>query len=421
MNKENKIISEELIEKLMTSLYEEHKDWSYVYNELSDLKDKQMKQNKYGSIDANLPAIFIYELIKRRVDVKDFSEAFKNLAMKTDKQNLEHTYHRFFYEGDREIRLSDYVKDPRYDNKFSYWENMSYIFLNLENKKVILEKENIPYLQKMLEHLPSDKAFSIYAGRFGYFCTKFFSKPKELLPLIEVINKNPAFLCSEKGKFNTFSQEILHDLSTYSYEDPKKANVLFYFLKKNLSTFEPTVFKKLIEKRIVSNQKEPRLDIDLAVLNLLICCEIDFFHVINKKYIDEWNCVPSKPIDKSLSKDLQEYYKLEPYFKLSEDICSTLSVGLDKKNFNFDLEGMDLNESLDKNFVYIKFLEIKLSNQQPVVINNDQINYLMQSDENNNTNYRLKSSLKIIQKHLYHYKLENDLPAKKNNNNRVKL
>ena len=100
-----KKITEESLPKIMKEVFAIEKSWSKTYLALLDRVNIQIKKDTYTSIGSNLRAIFIYELIKNKLNIEDFKDTIKTILKSSKNKELQSMYSRFF-NAESEVGLS---------------------------------------------------------------------------------------------------------------------------------------------------------------------------------------------------------------------------------------------------------------------------------------------------------------------------
>lgn len=418
-----KKISEESLPKLMKETFNQFGNWSKVYYILIEEMKSQIKLSPYNSIDSNFGAIFTYELIKSKVSIEDFRETFNYILDLSNEKNVERIFCRYF-DRESDEGLLNYIKKDRFNNNFSCWTNMEYIFLDLKGTKgsfkVILEPTTLPYLEAMFSSLKEDKVAAIYGAGVNRFLMKLLGHLEETLPLIKIAEKNPAFKKSESGNYRNFVDMLLNDVSGSSYELSGEENLQrFNTLKENINNFEDICKSNLINYRDGASNVTEKLNIHLSVLNFLISVDMNIFDIINEKYIEKFEAIESEQRKNPVNAkdDLKEYYKSRPYMAVVDEISSSLSVGLKNKDLNIDMTLMDTSLSPIKNYVYLQFMESQVSYGHEVKINSNVMEYIKTHSltekygPNSDLSFHLKWE-KLL-KYCNYYNLDKSLPEKK--------
>lgn len=412
-------ITEENLPKLMTLSFEENKDWLKVFHTLYAEVKSQVKKDFYLSIGSNFGAIFTYELIKRKTDITEFKEVFKEMLNVFDNTKRENLYNRFF-NPDNDMGLITYLKKDRFNNKFSCWENMGYIFYTLETiddkKYKILEKTTLPYLREIFMNVDQNNVLSLYGGGLHTFVYQMSNNLSSLIPIIEMIQQNPAYQIEKQGYNHNFLNMLLKDVGSHSYELSEKDNIeKFNILNDNIPNFKEIYTDALINTKDNSNLKKEKLNIHLEVFHFLMIVGVDTCEIINNKYLERYKKLKIEPNhdDMQLPEDVREYYRQRPYRDLVDEVCSSLNVALTKKvSFNFTI---DHNGSAMKNYVMLKYLESNIKNGADVSLTNDDMKYLEKQADLNKEETRFTNrdiDFDLICKYLQYQKMHASMPDK---------
>src|SRR5579875_505661 len=96
---------EENIESKMFELFNSKPNWIDVYKEL-----KIICENEDSDIGECLNARFVYNMIKNKVDLEQFSQVMSYLYENSSNGELGNQLNDFFYRRDTHICLADYMK-----------------------------------------------------------------------------------------------------------------------------------------------------------------------------------------------------------------------------------------------------------------------------------------------------------------------
>jgi hypothetical protein len=412
-------IIEDSLPKLMSSSFEETQDWFKTFHALYAEMKTQIKEDKYSSIDSNFGAIFTYELIKRKTDISEFKEIFKEMLNVFDNTKIECLYGRFL-SPDNEMGLGQYLKEDRFNNSFSRWDNMAYIFWTLETiddkRYKILEETTLPYLKEMFLAVDEKNVLAVYGGGVHKFVYQACNNLASLIPIIETVQQNPAYQIEEQGYNHNFLNMLLKDIGSHSYEISEKDNIEnFNILNDNIPNFKEIYSNALINTKDNGTKKKEKLIIHLEVFNFLMTVGIDTCAIINNKYLEKYKKLESeKNLDEiNASEGLKEYYREKPYRDLVDEVSSSLEVALKKKvSFNFSI---DHDGSAMKNYVMLKYLESNIKKGSDVSLTDDDIKYLeKQAEANKEKNSFVNIDIKfdVISKYLQYQKMHNAMPDK---------
>ena len=384
-----KKITEESLPKVMKEVFEIEKNWSKTYIYLLEKIKIQTKNELYASMDSNFRSIFIYELIKGKLNIDDFKSTIQTILKSSKGQEVEHMYSRFF-DRESEVGLVNYIKKDRFNNNFSCWTNMEYIFLDLKaiqsekyKYRIFLNKETLPYLSQMLTNLDSENISSVYGAGIHKFVMNFIDQPQELVPLIKIAQSNPAFELETPGYNRRFIDMLIKDISSESYRLSEEENAQnFKIMKENIKDFEKRCERLLIAYKDSANNDSEKIKIDLSVLNFLLSNDEDVCAIIHHKFLESYNKIKKDNMDHIKgNEDLRKYHQNKPYRDLIGEISSSIYVGLDKKKFKFNINQIEIDETVIKNFVYFKFLDsqIKNGNEANISMVPEVLNYIEKS------------------------------------------
>ena len=428
-----KKITVESIPKIMKEVFAIEKNWSKTYLNLLDKINIQIQSDPYSSIDSNLRAIFTYELIRNKLSINDFKDTIQTMLKSSKGQEVEFMYSRFF-DRESEVGLLNYIKKDRFNNNFSCWTNMEYIFLDIESSKsekhkykLLLNKETLPYLTQMLTSLDDENIFSVYGAGIHKFVLKFINHPQELEPLIKIAQSNPSFELEKEGYNSSFINMLIKDISSESYDLSFEENAKnFKIMKEQVKDFEKKCEESLIAYKDSANNNSEKLKIDLCVFNFLLSNEIDVCSIIHHKFLEAYNKIERNKTDMRLgSEDVEQYHETKPYRDLMGEISSSIHVGLDKKKFSFNINKIDINSSPNKNFVYLKFLNAQIKNGQETDIDilPEVISYIEKSAQigkrKDYSNLSLDLNWDAIMKYCEYLKLANEIKEKPENSNKL--
>ena len=412
-------ITEDSLPQLMTSSFEETQDWFKTFHALYSEMKTQIKADKYSSIDSNFGAIFTYELIRRQTDLSDFKEVFKEMLTVFGNRETECLYGRFL-NPDNDMGLIEYMTQDRFNNSFSRWENMGYIIFTLEtvdNKKYkVFEPSTFPYFKEMLLSVDETNVLSLYGGGMHKFVYQMCNNLEALVPVIQLVQQNPAYTIEENGYNHNFLNMLLKDVGGQSYEISEKRNIEnFNILKDNIPNFKEIYTNALINEKDGTNKPQEKLKIHLEVFHFLMVVGVDTCEIINNKYQQRYKKIETEPnYDVMQAPEvLKDYYRNAPYRDLMGEVSSSLTVGLSQKViFNFEI---DTQGSAMKNYVMLKYLESNITKGAEVSLTDADIKYLENQAELNkekNSFVNIDIKFDVISKYLQYQKMHNSLVDK---------
>lgn len=363
---------EENIESKMYELFNAKPNWLAVYKDLKEICDKE------DNIADCLNARFIYNLVKNKEDLEQFSQVMAYMYENNKQWDLGVQLGDFFYRRDVGIDLIDYINLDKYNNDESFYDNMAYLFLDFNKnkpsgKKLSLDKENLPYLLAMANEITEEtiKVF-LYAG-YNRFIGYFASNPEEIKPLIEMAQNNKSFSKFEVGEYSNFFGNLLGDIGKNSNEPEvyKNQNKSIYkTLSKSVKDIDNVIAEALF-RPTRANQLE-KVSMDLGLLNfcLLIDSEIDIISKIDEKY--QQLLSKEKP-----KKKKSDYKDLKEQDKVIRAFYAPISVSFREHNFKLDCSKIDINKDFRDNYIYLKLLETKIRDKQNVEISPEVSQYIV--------------------------------------------
>lgn len=428
-------ISEEIQQKLMDELYEKTQNWSQVYEQIQDLVKKELELKTYSSIDSNYRCIFLYHVINKQIDMKEFKETVNNMFNITekDKFHLEFTFDRFFNYRSTDITYKGYFQphlctDPI---KPSIWDHIYYTFHDWNETGLIINKKNLPYLQAILELAPAEHIGALYEGRFPALIDTYMSKNKteEILPLLSVIKQNPAFDIDGKNKHDNFINTLIYYLYHLSYNEeiPDAKNIMCHAIEQ-IKTIYPD-FEDIIASGLITqkNRHDGKEKIEINVNCLKVSSILDMQKTVENLDKCYHKCYLDIAQHHDIESDSGESYRA--FKKLSEETDGSISVYMDEA-FDFDLTAMDISRNYVENFIYLKVLETQIKKGHFVKIPNDYENYLINYPDDKLTKrfYFLwddegNQFKNYILDHMQYSRLERTLPIheEKENNSKLKI
>jgi c-di-GMP-binding flagellar brake protein YcgR len=415
------LTQENLLEQ-MNSLYSEKKNWSKVFDGIKK-QSKASDEMDYKTLSPDFVApYFVYQLIKNKVDIKEFEDVFSHIVKKSNSQELGQCFFSYF-KPEADISLKQYLKKDRYNNKFGDRDNMNYIFFNMENNKVSGNKETLPYLTAMFKSVTSEKVGSVYENGLNYL---FYSMRENLNSFKEVIDaaqNNPAFI--KEHKYGTFKNSLIRAVGNQSYDVSDKENKeAFESLRNTLKDFDNTYAKDLIkyEKSNRSDRKE--LNVCLDLLNLLIKAKVDFIPKLHEEYLSIYKEVEKLPTKKASIPEMSAYYASEKFRDITGPLYSSLEVSLGK-GVDVDFTKMDTSLPALENLVYFKALEAKCKKSEIFSVPENVIEYVKktkaEAEKELFSSFTSYVDLKTIDNYLLHAKLDNDLEEKKSTGKKAKI
>jgi hypothetical protein len=346
------MIEAEDLSSAMDYLFQEKKDWGECF--------KILKENAKLH---NFESLFTYHLIRKQVDVKDFESVFKEILNNSHPWQLKQLYHSFF-NTDIQLDIEKYLEQNRYDNKFSDVQNMRYIFLTKENNQIALEPTSIEYLKVLL----SNNMTALVDAGIAPFFYDLTPNITSLKPILENL-KNTI-------DGNKLLIPLFHTISSMSYELPESTNkTTFDILVKTIPDIKNQFEQNLLYK---TSYPDKSIQVDPSLMYFLNVCEVNVTEMLNHRYQQEYEKILQVPIDlQGKPAQMHSYYIEEPLVKLAVSISSSIAMGY-KENTSIDLSQIDIKQSALKNFVYLKTLEVKLGNDEPVKAPLDLCNYINQ-------------------------------------------
>lgn len=334
------MIETEHLSTAMDYLFEEKKDWFESF--------KLLKEN---AKIYNIESLFLYHLIRKQIDIKDFESVFKEIVNSSQAWELKQCYNDFF-NSSVTLGIEKYLNEDRYDNEFSDSQNMRYIFITKKNNKIALEPTSMEYLKVMFSHNINALVDSGIAP-FFYDLTPNLATLK---PILEVLQNAP------DGKRVLIP--LFYAISSMSYELPESVNQSSY---KVLVETIPNIQKEFEDNLVYhKSHPEPGIEIDPSLMNFLNISQADVTKMINNRYQQEYENLLKTPVDLSaIIPIFHAHHRQEPFVKLAISISASIEMGY-KPNTPLDLSQIDTNDSALKNFVYLKTLETKLKSNEPV-------------------------------------------------------
>lgn len=372
---------EENIESKMFELFNTKPNWLEVYKDLRQICEEEEKSD----IGEYLNARFIYNLVKNKVDLEQFSKVMAYIYENNKQWDLGVQLNDFFYRRDVNINLSDYVKLDKYNNDENFYDNMAYLFLDFDKskprgKQLLLDKENLPYLLAMTNEITEETMKVFVVAGYNRFIGYFARNPEEIKPLIEMAQNNKAFSKFEVGEFNNFFGNLFTDIGSNSYEPeayPNQNKSIYKELKKSVKDID-NVIEEVLFRQTRSNQLE-KVGMNLGLLNfcLLVESEMDIVSKINEKY-QQLLSEEKSNAQGNAYKDLKEQDKLITAF------YAPISVSFAQQNFKLDCSKIDINKDFRENYIYLKLMEIKIKNKQDLEIKPEVAQYVVDIFKNKN-------------------------------------
>jgi hypothetical protein len=366
-------LTEKNLENKMLELFDSKSSWLEVYKDLRIICD----ENDESDIANCLNARFIYNMVKNKVDLEQFSQVMAYIYENNKQWDLGVQLNDFFYRRDVGINLNDYVKLDKYNNDESFYDNMAYLFLDFDKskkngKKLLLDKENLPYLLAMANEITEETIkVLLYAG-YNRFIGYFAHNPEEIKPLIEMAQNNKAFSKFEVGEYSNFFGNLFTDIGNISYEKEIYLNqnkLIYKALKKSIKNVDNVIAEALF-RQTRSNQLE-KVGMDLGLLNfcLLIEPEIDIISKIDEKYQQLLSEEKSKKFEK-------KYNSLKEQDKVIRAFYAPISVAFAEHNFTLDCSKINIAKDFRENYIYLKLMEIKIKNKQKLEISSEVAKYV---------------------------------------------
>jgi hypothetical protein len=365
---------EENIESKMFELFNTKPNWLDVYKDLRQICNAE----KDSDIADSLNARFIYNLIKNKEDLEQFSQVMAYMYENNKQWDLGVQLNDFFYRRDVGIDLNDYVKLDKYNNDESFYDNMAYLFLDFDKKKprgkqLLLDKENLPYLLAMANEITEENLKVFQVAGYNRFIGYFACNPEEIKPLIEMAQNNKAFSKFEVGEYSNFFGNLLKDIGSNSYEPevyPNQSKSIYKALKKSIKDVDAVIAEALF-RQTRSNQLE-KVGMDSGLLNfcLLIEPEIDIISKINEKYQQLLSEVKSP-------KKGDNYKSLNEKDKVIRAFYAPISTSFPEHNFKLDCSKIDISKDFRENYIYLKLMEIKIRNKQDLEISKEVCQYVV--------------------------------------------
>lgn len=348
-------------ESQMLTIFNSNSNWLEVYKELKEICDS----NENTDIAERFNAHFIYNIVKNKIDLEQFSQVVSHIYETKDKWNLSIELNDFFVPDDTNLSLVEYMKLDKYNNKESFYDNMTYLFLDFDKnkqvgKKLLLDKQNLPYLLAMTNEVTDNTIEVLRNAGYYSFIKHFAHNVEEIKPLIEMAQNNTAFQKSEPGMYTDFFSNLFKEIGHNSYEKelyPNQNKAIFKSLSKSIKNVDDVIAKSLLQPGKGSYEK---VKVDLGLLNycLLIDSEIDIISKINDKYKELYIEEKSKSSKKDDSKSLREYDKIIVSFD------AFMSVSFNNYNFKIDTSKINIKKDFRDNYIYLKLIEIKMNNKQ---------------------------------------------------------
>ena len=342
-------IKQENLSSAMDHIFKEKKDWVQSFNVL-----------KIHYLN-NFESLFVYNLIRKQVDIKEFQLVVKEIVNNSEPWQLKGLYNSFFNTSIT-LGIGKYLEQNRYDNNFGDIQNMRHIFLTRENNKITLEKTSIEYLKAIFLSQPS----SLVESGVALFFYDFTENLPALKPVLEALQNSP--------DGNKVLIPLFHAISTMSYDLPESVNKTSY----NVLVESVPNIQKEFENNLVyqHSNSEPGVQLNPSLMNFLSVCQADGLSMINNRYQEEYEKLLQTPVDVSNKPAiLHTHYKEEPFVKLAISLSSGIRMKY-KADSPLDLAAININESALKNFVYLKALEVKLNNNEPIQASLALCNYI---------------------------------------------
>jgi hypothetical protein len=186
--------------------------------------------------------------------------------------------------------------------------------------------------------------------------------------------------------------------------DDKKLEV-FKSLSNSIENFEEIFLSKFLT--YFPTDKYKKFNFDLGLSNFLyIVGEDKVFNQINKSYQNILNTEKTVQINK-------DSYDIE--IGLASEISSSLEVSFRKKSLHIDYAAIDLKKNFIDNFVYIKLLEIQVTEGKEPNIDKERRDYIIKELSNDDSDsfagfYFLKKE--EMKKYFEYLSIQEFLPEK---------
>lgn len=372
-------MNEKDVDSKMFELFNIKNNWLEVYKDIKNHVDQDY-------INYHLNARFVYNMIKNKVDLQQFSEVMTYLYENNKREKIGSNLNDFFARRDTNIGLKQYSQLDKYNNNESFYDKMAYLFLDFDDnkpigKKVLLDKDNLPYLLAMINVVTENTVGALCYAGYNRFIGNFVHSPEHIEPLIKIAESNKAFSKFEIGEYSNFFGNLFRDIGSNSYEEelyPNENKIIYQTLNKMVKDIDNVIVEALFRK--TRNNDLEKVSMDLGIINycLLIQSEIDIIPKINQKFQEAYAEAKSKATG-------DEYDDLYEYDKVISDFYSTITVSFEGHDFKLDCSNIDVNKDFRENYIYLKLIEVKIKNRQDLDISAEVCQYikdLFQKEDN---------------------------------------
>ena len=351
----NVITDSTMEEEILKSL--ENKNWLETY---FSLEQKIYDDNDYDAIGDSYYPYFIYYAVNNKISQTEFNTIIKDIYSKKNDNVMNTFLSAFFNYRNTNLDIDDYFACDMEEQHISslYY----YTFLSKKNKKIIFNKEKLPYLLSILENLPPNKIKSLHDSHFPTYCSEpyLLRNLQELEPIFNI--KNIGFKKEKENEYLSMKKIILKRIGNNSYNLNQKENTkMIQNLSSIIDNFEECIYNAAfnITKKIGN---EYRFETDLGVLNLIKFSDLNFFEKIVE--------IHQLAIQKS--KEEEAIYK----FYINATIATSLdNFDISKISFN----NMDINKSIQDNCPYLELLKMAKVKGIDLDLNIGITNYLVEN------------------------------------------
>lgn len=391
------MINEKNLIEYVESLYKSNKSWVKTFDFLSKNIIAENLKSPFSSILSNYLSIFIYNMVDKQIDLKSFDEIIKHIYQKTDAQNLEFCFNRFFNYSSVDINITEYHKK---NSKPDIWDHIFYCFLSLEDKKVIFKKEKLPYLLNMLNNIDENTIQALHYGKFPFYCLMFESNLKELKPIFEI--QNLAFKENKEKEYRNISGKIVRLIASNAYEKTDDINIENFNILNQMIDISQILKNESIYSLTINNNITVKLD--PSIINFSKYGEVDLVSHIDCVFKDVYNTNLKYVKDKYANSNL------------IREIASSVNVYFSNIS-DFDPNKIDTSIPFVYNLVYLTLLDLEIKEGKELIIEDNIIDYLkdnFKEIENNDINYDLKHIFNVdkILKYLDYSSLNKKLEKK---------
>lgn len=335
----------------------------------------------------NFDALFIYCLIKTKVDIKNFSDVIKSIY--ENGQEVEKTLKNFFSLKTNYLLLNRYIQQDKYNNNYSIDDNLGYLFITLNNNKISLDQDNIDYLCVLVKEIPK-KELLLNTGFHNFF--------KNLVVNMHIGNNEPMSKLSKEIYENTTINSLQNDddllvvlfnqLGINSFmKDYKKS------IYESLSKIIPGI-KKILES-LLFKPDNSSLALNFNILNFCIKSGVNVIDMIHNRFNYKYDQYVTTG---SILPDLKHYQDLIYEF------APTLYSYFENNHYDLDCSAIDIQKNFYQNYILLKLLELKIDQKHDVMISEEKIVYivnLFNKPENPSLSFNLYS--------VHHYLKENTI------------